>query len=109
MTDGGDPGGSADFVPTSPFVNHNDVTYKNFYTGCVNTSAAWNKAGVDLGFPAGSQLYNLGRASEFVSRVYAVRKGNLTVCDLTANDCKAAVDDPPNASIWTPIASGVVD
>lgn len=48
-------------------------------------------------------LYNLGRAPRFLA--YAVRGGNLTVCDYLANDCRQGVNDP---TIWTPISPGVV-
>lgn len=48
-------------------------------------------------------LYNFGRAPRFLA--YAVRGGNLTVCDYLANDCRLGVNDP---AIWTPISPGVV-
>jgi type IV pilus assembly protein PilW len=108
LPDGGGPGCTGDFNPTSPFVNHNDVAYPSYYTGCNPTNATWNKGGVDLGYPVGSQLYNLGPVGAFVSRVYAVRNGNLTMCDLTIKDCTAAVADPPDPGVWAPVANGVV-
>ena len=85
-------------------------SYSNYYTACdagPKTQATWNKVGADVDY-TGGRLYNLGPVSAFVSRVYAVRKGNLTVCDLTKQDCTAVVDDPPDPAVWTPIASGVV-
>jgi type IV pilus assembly protein PilW len=92
---------------TTNLINHNDVSYKNFYTSCGDATAAWNQP-VAVNYAAGSKVYNLGPVGAFVSRVYAVRKGNLTMCDLTTNDCTAAVADPPDSKIWTPIAAGVI-
>ena len=54
---------------------------------------------------SGGTLYNLGQAPKVL--VYAVRGGNLTVCDYIANDC-SAVGSVANAAIWVPIASNVV-
>ena len=91
-------------------IERNDAAYSSYYTGCAagpNASAAWNKVGADIDY-TGGKLYDLGPVSAFVSRVYAVRKGNLTVCDLTINDCTAVVADPPDPKVWTPVASGVV-
>lgn len=50
-------------------------------------------------------LYNFGREPQFLA--YAVRGGNLTVCDYRVNDCSQAgsVGDP---TIWVPIANGIV-
>jgi type IV pilus assembly protein PilW len=48
-------------------------------------------------------VYNFGRNPRFVA--YAVRNGNLTMCDYRANDCRNGVDDP---AIWTPIGQGIV-
>jgi type IV pilus assembly protein PilW len=96
-------------------INHENVAYPSFYTGCDPgnlTTAAWNKGGVGSAYvtvgAASPRLYNLGPVGSFVSRVYAVRKGNLTMCDVTVNDCTAAVADPPDPAIWTPIATDVV-
>jgi type IV pilus assembly protein PilW len=89
-------------------INHNNLSYQSVYTGCTAVNATWNKSGAGVSYAAGSKLYNLGPVGSFVSRVYAVRGGNLTMCDLTANDCTAAVASPPDSSVWTPIAAGVV-
>ena len=48
-------------------------------------------------------LYNLGRNPRFLA--YAVRNGNLTMCDYRANDCRNGVADP---TIWTPVGQGIV-
>ena len=50
-------------------------------------------------------LYNLGQAPKVL--VYAVRGGNLTVCDYVANDCSVA-GSITNPAIWVPIASNIV-
>jgi type IV pilus assembly protein PilW len=50
-------------------------------------------------------LYNFGRDPRF--QVYAVRNGNLTVCDYRVNNCGAAASagDP---TVWVPVSNGVV-
>lgn len=53
---------------------------------------------------AGTALYNLGANPRFLA--YAVRNGNLTVCDYMANDCSVA-GSVANANIWRPIANNV--
>lgn len=53
----------------------------------------------------GGILYNLGQAPRVV--VYAVRGGNLTLCDYLANDCSAAAS-VANPGVWVPIASNIV-
>lgn len=107
LPNGGDPG-CTDFTPPSTIIRHNAVAYPSFYTGCTPVNATWNQAGVDLPYNLGSQLYNLGPVGSFVSRVYAVRNSNLTMCDVTVNDCMAAVAVPPDPAVWAPIANGVV-
>lgn len=51
-------------------------------------------------------LYNLGQTQKI--RAYAIRNGNLTLCDYTANDCSGASGNNGNAAIWVPIASNIV-
>jgi type IV pilus assembly protein PilW len=53
----------------------------------------------------GGTLYTLGPAP--VVRAYAIRGGNLTVCDYTANDCSQAANTG-NAAVWQPIANNIV-
>jgi type IV pilus assembly protein PilW len=87
------------------------ASYSSYYNGCAAApavAATWNQVGGDDVDYTGGRLYNLGPVGAFVSRVYAVRNGNLTVCDFRVGDCTAAVADPPDPAIWTPIASGVV-
>lgn len=53
----------------------------------------------------GGRLYNLGPAPTVLA--YAIRGGNLTVCDYIANNCGTAgsTSDP---AIWRPVANNVV-
>ena len=50
-------------------------------------------------------LFNLGQRPQVLA--YAVRGGNLTVCDYTTNDCSVAANtgDP---AVWVPIGENVV-
>ena len=54
---------------------------------------------------AGTTLYTLGQKPKILA--YAIRGGNLTVCDYLANDCG---DDSKkeNSAVWIPIASNIV-
>jgi type IV pilus assembly protein PilW len=54
---------------------------------------------------AGTVLYNLGPAPVILA--YAIRGGNLTVCDYLQNDCGIAADKD-KAAIWAPVASNIV-
>lgn len=60
-----------------------------------------------MGMPANSIIFNMGGTP--VINVYAIRNGNLTVCDFTAWDCsKAGYANPVDSNVWVPIASNVV-
>lgn len=60
-----------------------------------------------MGMLANSIIFNLGGSP--VINVYAIRNGNLTVCDFTAWDCsKASYANPVDSNVWVPIASNVV-
>jgi type IV pilus assembly protein PilW len=50
-------------------------------------------------------LFNLGRVPRILA--YAVRGGNLTVCDYRANDCGLAANNG-SAAVWVPIANNIV-
>jgi type IV pilus assembly protein PilW len=112
---GGGPGGSASCVmheatkappasgncatppPAPTQLVHATGTYKNFGNGCQNATATHNSGGgirdaagnlvpaVRLG--SGGQLFNLGIPA---MHVYAIRNGNLTMCDWIAADCTVA-------------------
>ena len=57
------------------------------------------------GLPVGSLIFNLGNAP--VIHAYAIRNGNLTMCDYTAYDCSKSshASDP---AVWVQVASNVV-
>ncbi|MCI4431220.1 MAG: PilW family protein [Burkholderiales bacterium] len=70
------------------------------------TAVAGTTVSVAVGVAnTGGILYNLGQTPKVL--VYAVRRGNLTVCDYTANDCSVA-GSVANSAIWVPIASNIV-
>jgi type IV pilus assembly protein PilW len=62
-------------------------------------------AGTGLPLMTNGMLFNLGKAPKVLA--YAIRNGNLTLCDYMANDCGNAANTG-NAAIWVPIASNVV-
>lgn len=83
---------------------------------CVGIACAGANASnvvVTTGMPAGtltagspaSTLFNLGQAPRMLA--YAIRSGNLTLCDYMTSDCGAA-GSTGNTAIWVPIASNVV-
>jgi type IV pilus assembly protein PilW len=63
--------------------------------------------GDTTGLILGSVVFNMGRA--LTVHAYAVRKGNLTMCDYTQNDCgKAASAVKPDPDVWVPVANSIV-
>jgi type IV pilus assembly protein PilW len=54
---------------------------------------------------SGGTLFNLGQSPKVIA--YAIRSGNLTMCDYTVNDCSAA-GSTGSSSVWVPIANNVV-
>ena len=69
-------------------------------TGVTTTSVTVDRT---LGANAGAYLFGLGARPHW--RAYAVRNGNLTVCDFIDDDCTSNTDNP---AIWRPVASHVV-
>ena len=53
---------------------------------------------------ANGTLFNLGQAPKIL--VYAVRGGNLTVCDFMQNNC-ASAGSVGNSAVWLPIAENI--
>lgn len=53
----------------------------------------------------GGTLYNLGQTMRILA--YAIRGGNLTVCDYMVNDCGLPAN-AGNTAIWQPIANNIV-
>jgi len=68
----------------------------------VTTGAA---VGTLLGGAPSSTLYNLGQAPRVLA--YAIRGGNLTLCDYMTNDCGSGANTG-NSTIWVPIGSNIV-
>lgn len=64
--------------------------------------------GDPTGLALGSMVYNIGQS--LVARAYAVRDGNLTVCDYTAYNCADATYVSPKVdpTVWVSIASNIV-
>ena len=59
------------------------------------------------GLATGSPVYDLGPTP--IARAYAVRDGNLTVCDYTAYNCgSTSYTSTLNSDVWVPVASNVV-
>src|SRR5690606_34879090 len=60
---------------------------------------------VGTGVSSVNVLHNMGQAPRILA--YAVRSGNLTVCDYLLNDCGLddGKDDP---AVWVPVAGGIV-
>ncbi len=59
------------------------------------------------GIKTGDIIYNMGARP--VIRAYAIRQGNLTVCDYTAYNCgKASYATTLNSDVWVPVGAGIV-
>ena len=54
---------------------------------------------------ANGTLFNLGRAPKILA--YAIRGGNLTVCDYLVNNCGDS-NNKDDATVWVPIVSSIV-
>lgn len=71
------------------------------------TGFALTVANGTAGLPSGSIVFNLG--STPVVRAYAIRNGDLTVCDYLASNCGAAASVTPlDNAVWAPVASNLV-
>ncbi len=84
----------------SDVLNHSTGQYKNPNNDCKMTTPTWNKSG-SMSDPAGNpipalssagggQLFNLGALPQI--KVYAIRSGNLTSCDMLNSDCTDAAN-----------------
>lgn len=74
----------------------------NLVVETVGAVAAPNvSVGTGVGGMGGGILFNLGAQPTVLA--YAVRGGNLTVCDYTIDDCSKNTP-----ALWVPIASGIV-
>lgn len=95
-------------MPSSFAVNDRVIAAPAACTGnlLVDRISAVGGSGVtvDTG-PGGATLYNLGPAPKVLA--YAIRGGNLVVCDYVANDCGNAAN-VGNGTIWVPLANHIV-
>jgi len=93
----------------SDVLNHNTGQYKNPNVDCEMTSATHNNAsGIKdangqtvpaLKAAQGGQLFNLGALPQV--KVYAIRGGNLTTCDMLNTDCTVMTN-------WAIVVSNIV-
>ncbi len=74
-------------------------------TAVVAPSPPTVTVGVGVAGMVNGTLYNFGPAPQILA--YRVRNGNLTVCDYMVNNCSLAANND-DATIWLPIANGVV-
>jgi type IV pilus assembly protein PilW len=72
-------------------LNHKTVGYRNWSNGCKSQASQFNGAPAAFAsYPAvmrtaAGQIFNIGSSPQL--KVYAVRGGNLTVCDVLNADC----------------------
>lgn len=89
-----------------------NLTFTTVAPGGVSLAAGTvtvSNAAASFTVNADDKLFNLGAAPSV--RAYAIRNGNLTVCDYRASDCGDATDadnTTPNGEVWVPIATNVV-
>ena len=102
-------------TPTNFRVNHRvfaapglGASACNLVMASVTGVSAPNVTVAGTGAVDGGALFNLGLAPRFLA--YAVRAGNLTVCDYSVANCGAACTaaDGSCSGNWTPIASNIV-
>jgi Tfp pilus assembly protein PilW len=86
-------------------VIHNAGQFKDPGKNCEQGPSHWNKPG-GLGVTyTNGKLYNMGRFP--TTHLYAVRNGNLTMCDYMASDCTNAAKVTDTA-VWVPIVNNIV-
>ncbi len=101
--------GSCGAPTTGSLLNHGTTAYKSANAGCATVTPTHNASG-GITDPGGSPvpkltqangaaLYNLGGSPQI--KVYAVRGGNLTVCDMVSADCS-------NTANYTVLVNGIV-
>jgi type IV pilus assembly protein PilW len=92
--------------------------YSSYWSGtpygsnCTGTTAIYNKpGGVPVTAMNGGRVANLGQRDGLVSKVYAVRNGNLTVCNMLTHDCTksySGLSAVERNAYWRILASNVV-
>jgi type IV pilus assembly protein PilW len=74
-------------------------------TAVTATNVTVNAAAASFTVAPSDRLFLLGAAP--VVRAYAIRRGNLTVCDWRVNNCSAVANNTDD-TIWVPIATNVL-
>ncbi len=116
----------ANLIDASWIVHDSATTYFNIHANSTcsqQTSPEWNPPAELVTYTLG-KAYNLGPAahttppiiaSGLVAKLYAVRNGRLTTCDMLANDCTAAANactrlTPAtcNDNVWVPLVDDIV-
>lgn len=86
-------------------VIHNSGNFKDPGQNCNTVQSHWNKpSGLGVTYTSGA-LFDLGRLPS--SHVYAVRNGNLTMCDYMAADCTDATKTG-DSTVWVPLVNNIV-
>lgn len=89
---------------------HDTNAYYRFYTDPANcnqhAAVHWNKPGGLFTYSVG-KVYNLGPEESLVARIYAIRNGQLTVCNLLSADCTDATKVNDSA-VWARISDDIV-
>lgn len=88
---------------TDRIVRHASGNFRNAYENCNSVPSAWNKPGdPNLGIDySGAKIYSLGSPERFVIRAYAIRNGNLTVCNPIQQNCDTLTE-------WQIVAENIV-
>jgi len=82
-----------------------NLTYTSVSSVDVAAGTVTLAAAAAFGVAPEDRLFNLGAAP--IVRAYAVRNGNLTVCNYNTSNCGAAASNNDPA-VWVPIANNVV-
>jgi len=92
---------AAPIVATAPAACAGTLIFDQVTATAASVTVATGDATVTVGYT----LYNLGQAPKVLA--YAIRGGNLTVCDYLANNCGSA-GNVNNSAIWMTIADNIV-
>ncbi|MDO9405651.1 MAG: PilW family protein [Polaromonas sp.] len=100
-------------VARSDVVEFSNANYKSDYSSCAETVQTYNTTAVPFTFVpttgsvAGLRIFTLGQADRFQSVVYAVRRGQLTMCNFMVSRCDDAMLAASEA-VWVPVVDDVV-
>jgi type IV pilus assembly protein PilW len=99
----------------SDVVRFSTGSYLSDYNNCASKTAAFNRT-ADLpfaGFTASTtsavnmRIFSVGDVSQFRSTIYAIRGGELTMCDFMTSACEDA-SKTGDATVWMPVVADVV-